>query len=106
MKDLKSLLKELITHTVHGKKIEVIKVLDFRIKDWDDNNGLAGEHYIANCIVKNPMDPKLKNVINEPIGASFLVELKLVNEMQRDRINSVRSERLQPNFEIQRICDN
>ncbi len=79
MKDLKEKLKELISQTTSGEKIEVVQVIDFRVKDHDDRYGI-GDHYIVNCLIKNPMDPKNSNVVNEPIGVSFLIEAKFIEQ--------------------------
>lgn len=72
--------KELLQKFIKERNANLIKVIDF----YKMENVRYKNHYLVNCLVENPHDPVSQNVINDPMGASFVVNIDLFAKYARE----------------------
>lgn len=82
-------MKEKLFTYIHKKTPLLKEVLSFRLKDTDDDYGFAGEHYIVNCLIKQPnLSIPQYNLLDEK-EATCLVNVLVFNNWLKQE-NSIK----------------
>lgn len=73
-------MKKQIFDFIRQKEPNLLKVLDIKLKDYDDDDGFINEHYIVRCLLQKP-DTSIP--INNMLGETEKICLVSVSEFNK-----------------------